>query len=204
MSRNRVIGVHGGLPWKIPDDRRYFKDLTRNAVLVLGRRTLEEHPERRHVAHASHLVVLSRTLHEDYLRVSSPPLPMPPMSVAWSFEAALDAARRIVLERKSSNGEEIDDDDSDRLDCWVVGGERVYNEALLHPSADQLHLTVVEAYVNEVADDHTKEKQQMIARFPAKYRWENKFRLLSTTAKTDKESGLKYRTDVFRRLKGRR
>jgi dihydrofolate reductase len=211
MSRNRVIGVDGGLPWKIPEDRRRFKDLTRNAVLVLGRRTLEEHPDLRHVSHASHVVVLSRTLREDELRPdqrghtssSSPPAPL--LTLASSFEAALDAARRIVVEKKSlfkaegkSDGGR--NDAPDRLDCWVVGGERVYHEALLHPSAEQLHLTVVEMEV----DDSNRGGSTQIARFPARYRWDNKFRLVSTASKTDEESSLAYRTDVFRRLKGRR
>jgi dihydrofolate reductase len=203
MSRNRVIGINGGLPWKIPDDRRYFKDLTRDRVLILGRRTLlEEDPGLRHVRHARHVVVLSRTLREADLRLESRDAssPVVPVSVARSFPEALDAARRLAREEQPIGAAgEVGNDPSNQLDCWVAGGERVYNEALLHPSADQLHLTVVEVDVDE-----RQAARGTVAQFPAKYRYDNKFRLDSTVAMTDAASGIKYRTDVFKRLKGRR
>ena len=42
MSRNRIIGVNGGLPWSLPEDRKNFKALTTGKVLVVGRKTYEE------------------------------------------------------------------------------------------------------------------------------------------------------------------
>jgi dihydrofolate reductase len=41
VARNGVIGVDGGLPWRLPDDLRRFKELTTGHVLVMGRRTYE-------------------------------------------------------------------------------------------------------------------------------------------------------------------
>jgi dihydrofolate reductase len=41
VARNGVIGVDGGLPWRLPDDMRRFKKLTLGHVLVMGRRTYE-------------------------------------------------------------------------------------------------------------------------------------------------------------------
>jgi dihydrofolate reductase len=41
VARNGVIGVDGGLPWRLPDDMRRFKELTTGHVLVMGRRTYE-------------------------------------------------------------------------------------------------------------------------------------------------------------------
>jgi dihydrofolate reductase len=41
VARNGVIGVDGGLPWRLPDDLRRFKALTLGHVLVMGRRTYE-------------------------------------------------------------------------------------------------------------------------------------------------------------------
>ena len=81
----------------------------------------------------------------------------------------------------------------------VVGGERLYHEAVVHPSAHQLHLTVVDIVVDE-----RDPRNGSIARFPAKYRWDNKFQLLSSAPKADAGTGLSYRIDVYRRLKGRR
>lgn len=41
VAENGVIGRDGGLPWRLPDDLRWFKRLTKGHVLVMGRRTFE-------------------------------------------------------------------------------------------------------------------------------------------------------------------
>jgi len=41
VARNGVIGVDGGLPWRIPGDMSRFKDLTMGGALVMGRETFE-------------------------------------------------------------------------------------------------------------------------------------------------------------------
>lgn len=41
ISQNGVIGRNGELPWHIPEDLRYFKRLTTNHSIVMGRRTFD-------------------------------------------------------------------------------------------------------------------------------------------------------------------
>ena len=41
VARNGVIGVEGGLPWRIPEDMARFKELTMGDVLIMGRATFE-------------------------------------------------------------------------------------------------------------------------------------------------------------------
>lgn len=41
MSRNRVIGAEGKIPWKLPEDLRWFKELTMGGTLLMGRVTYE-------------------------------------------------------------------------------------------------------------------------------------------------------------------
>jgi len=41
MSRNRVIGRDQDLPWRLPDDLRYFKALTLGKPVIMGRKTYE-------------------------------------------------------------------------------------------------------------------------------------------------------------------
>lgn len=41
VGRNGVIGVDGGLPWRIPEDLARFKRLTMGQALVMGRATFE-------------------------------------------------------------------------------------------------------------------------------------------------------------------
>lgn len=39
VSENGVIGAGGGLPWDLPDDQQFFKDLTLGRCIVMGRGT---------------------------------------------------------------------------------------------------------------------------------------------------------------------
>ncbi|MXW06652.1 MAG: dihydrofolate reductase, partial [Gammaproteobacteria bacterium] len=41
MSRNRVIGRDNALPWKLPDELRYFKEQTLGKPVIMGRKTFE-------------------------------------------------------------------------------------------------------------------------------------------------------------------
>ncbi len=60
LSRNRVIGNDGKLPWHISEDLKRFKRLTTNHVVLMGRKTFESLgkplPNRRNV------VLTSRTI----------------------------------------------------------------------------------------------------------------------------------------------
>ena len=41
MSRNRVIGAEGRIPWHIPDDLKFFKRTTLGHIIVMGRKTYD-------------------------------------------------------------------------------------------------------------------------------------------------------------------
>lgn len=114
-ARNGVIGHQGGIPWKLPDDQRFFRDLTRGHCIVIGRRTFEEIgcrplPGRKNL-------VVTRT-----------PRPPSPDGVEFfvSLEAALDWAR--------AHG---------HPECFIAGGEGIYREGLAR--ADCVYLTRVDA-----------------------------------------------------------
>lgn len=40
-ARNHVIGFEGGIPWRLPDDQRFFRRLTTGHAVVMGRKTFE-------------------------------------------------------------------------------------------------------------------------------------------------------------------
>lgn len=40
-SKNNVIGIKNDLPWDLPDDRAYFRDVTRGHPVIMGRKTAE-------------------------------------------------------------------------------------------------------------------------------------------------------------------
>jgi dihydrofolate reductase len=41
MSANRVIGADGQIPWHLPEDLRWFKELTTGGTLLMGRVTFD-------------------------------------------------------------------------------------------------------------------------------------------------------------------
>lgn len=41
VSRNGVIGIRNSLPWHLPADLRYFKQLTLGHAIVMGRKTFD-------------------------------------------------------------------------------------------------------------------------------------------------------------------
>src|SRR5574340_1075600 len=41
VARNGVIGVNGGLPWRLPADLKHFRALTMGHAVIMGRRTWE-------------------------------------------------------------------------------------------------------------------------------------------------------------------
>ena len=75
MSENRVIGRGGHLPWRLPDDLKYFKQLTLGHAVIMGRRTFESIgrplPQRRSIVVSRSLstpphlqIEIVRTLHD--------------------------------------------------------------------------------------------------------------------------------------------
>jgi dihydrofolate reductase len=53
MSKNRVIGNKGNIPWKIPNDTEFFRKTTKFCPVVMGRKTFESIgrllPERKNI-----------------------------------------------------------------------------------------------------------------------------------------------------------
>jgi dihydrofolate reductase len=79
VASNGVIGAGGALPWRLPDDLRRFRALTRGHAVIMGRRTWESLPgplpERQNIV------------------VSSRGDAIPGVDVVPSLDAALAASR---------------------------------------------------------------------------------------------------------------
>lgn len=41
MGKNRIIGKNNSLPWKLPEDMKRFKEITKGKLIVMGRKTFE-------------------------------------------------------------------------------------------------------------------------------------------------------------------
>lgn len=101
MDENRLIGRDGGLPWRLPDDMRWFRRHTLGKPCIMGRKTYESLPERfRPLPDRPNIVV---TRERDYAA--------PGATVVHSLDEALAAA---------AGAPEI----------MIVGGGEVFRELL--------------------------------------------------------------------------
>lgn len=73
MTRDRVIGLEGKLPWHIPQDLRNFKRITLNNTLVMGKNTYlsigKALPQRNNIVVSSSLqpqkgIIVAKTIEE--------------------------------------------------------------------------------------------------------------------------------------------
>jgi dihydrofolate reductase len=115
MSRNRVIGQNGRLPWRLPNDMKRFRQLTWGKPVIMGRKTYESIPDRFRPLPGRQNIVLSR----------NPAYTAPGAAVVPSPQAALAAAR----------GPEVSE-------IMIGGGETIYRLFLLQ--AERIYLTRVE------------------------------------------------------------
>lgn len=80
IGRNREVSVVSGVPWRLPRDKKHFRDYTAGQTLLLGRRTYEE---MREWFTTQTPIVLTRD--GDY----------PARHVVSTVDGALDLARRL-------------------------------------------------------------------------------------------------------------
>jgi dihydrofolate reductase len=167
MARNRVIGNGETIPWRIPDEFRWFRSKTYGGVVIMGRRTFLGLPKaldgRVNVVLTRHPEALAA---DASFRARFGPLVVEGASdgdlVAPADPATPRTEVRIVrdldgLERTGALAR-----------AWLCGGARVYEEFL--PRCSELYLSVVE---REVEGDtlfppfeHLFEPRGEVARFP--------------------------------------
>lgn len=116
-AENRVIGRGGQLPWRIPEDWRFFRQQTTKRTVVLGRISFESW--RSIFDDERHAIVLTRNTALAGDRVQ----------VAHSLPHALALAEKLPWE------------------IYVCGGQRIFEEAITLPEAKRLYLTLIHAHV---------------------------------------------------------
>lgn len=116
-AENRVIGRNRRLPWRIPEDLKYFHDETAGQIVVLGRVCFETWPRATLDGRRPVVVTRDRSLEREGVRVAA------------SLAEALALAEVLPGE------------------IFVCGGERIYAETLTLNRPMRLHLTLVHAEV---------------------------------------------------------
>jgi len=116
-AENRVIGRGSQLPWRIPEDLKFFHDETAGKTNILGRVCFETWPRVSEDGRRPIVVTSNASIEREGVRV------------ARSVPEALAIAETMPGE------------------IYVNGGERIYGEVLALDRPMRLHLTLVHAEV---------------------------------------------------------
>lgn len=119
MSENRVIGINNKLPWYLPNDLKYFKQVTMGKPIIMGRKTYESIGKP--LPGRANIVITRNTQWQ-----------AEGVKVAHSLEQAIALAEAI------SN---IDG----QSEVMIIGGDQIYKACL--PQVDRVYLTKVHAEV---------------------------------------------------------
>lgn len=118
VAENGVIGRDNDLPWRLPDDMKFFMETTKGHYVILGRKNYESLPPKYQPLPDRVNIVVTRQ--RDYKAPGS--------FVVHDIDSAFSMAR--------DNGEQ---------EVMVIGGSAIYELAL--PVADRLYITEVKARV---------------------------------------------------------
>lgn len=119
MAENRVIGINNKLPWYLPNDLKYFKQVTMGKPIIMGRKTFESIGKP--LQGRANIVI---TRNKDWL--------VEGVKVAHSLEQAYALAEAIG---------EIDG----QSELMIIGGDQIYQSSL--SEVDRIYLTKVHANV---------------------------------------------------------
>jgi len=131
VAKNGVIGREGTLPWYIPEDLKRFRKITQHHPVIMGRKTYESIGK---ILPERKNIILTR---QKCYHVEG-------AAIAHSFQDAITLCQSMDTE-----------------EVFVIGGESIYREALVH--SDRIYLTRIHReYKGEstfpeiVMDDYTK------------------------------------------------
>lgn len=149
MSLNRVIGNGNQIPWHLPEDFKWFKQVTTGNVVVMGRKTFESLggkplPNRLNVVLTRHPIQL-RKKHPELFGQST--LGTRALSLKHAFQLPLPKTERKTEVRLLTKLLKLDPAEFS-TDVFICGGAQIYEQAL--PLCSDLYLTLVK---REVAGD---------------------------------------------------
>lgn len=139
------IGIQNTLPWHLPQDMAYFKQLTsttsdpdkKNAV-IMGRNTWESIPEKFRPLKDRQNIVLTTQSHYSVPNT---------VWLASSLENALTKSDHATIET-----------------CFIIGGANLYAQAIQHPKCTSLFITHI---------DHTFDCDAFFPEFKSKFTCRN-------------------------------
>lgn len=137
LSKNRVIGKNNDLPWRLPDDMKFFMETTKGHHVIMGRKNYDSlHDKFKPLPNRTNIVI---TRQKDFKA--------PGCIVLNAVEPGLEIAQK--------NSEE---------ECFIIGGAEIYKLAMPHTT--RLYLTEIDAHIegDTYFPDFKKEDWKEISR----------------------------------------
>lgn len=122
VSKNHVIGKNNDLVWHYPEDLKYFKDMTKNKIIIMGRKTYDSvlKPKGKPLPNRFHIVISRTSKDSGFENV---------LFVKNKIEAYM-LAQRLILDQKYPE------------DVFVVGGSEIYQDTLV--DCNLLYITKID------------------------------------------------------------
>lgn len=118
LSKNRVIGKNNDLPWRLPDDMKFFMETTKGHHVIMGRKNYDSLlPKFRPLPERTNIVITRQKAFN-----------APGCTVLHAVEPALELAK--------ANSEQ---------ECFIIGGAEIYKLAM--PYTTRLYMTEIDADV---------------------------------------------------------
>ena len=137
LSRNKVIGKNNDLPWRLPDDMKFFMETTKGHHVIMGRKNYDSlHDKYKPLPQRTNIVITRQHNFQ-----------APGCVVLNAVEPGLEIAR--------NNGE---------TECFIIGGAEIYKLAM--PYTTRLYLTEIDAEIEGDTwfPDIAKEDWQEVSR----------------------------------------
>ncbi len=116
VAENNAIGYENNLIWHLPNDMKYFKEITLNHHVITGRKNYLSIPQKyRPLVNRTNIVLTKDNNFDE-----------PNCVIKHSLEDAINFA-------KSNNENEV----------FIIGGGQIYQEALEKNRIDQMYITHV-------------------------------------------------------------
>jgi dihydrofolate reductase len=119
-DENGLIGLSGGIPWDLPEDRRRFKAITTGSAVIMGRKTFQSIGEKPLPGRMN--IIVSANM--DYMSSE--------FSDTYDAASLEDAITYFCFEDTEP-------------DAFIIGGARLFNEGM--KIADKLYITTVDQVI---------------------------------------------------------
>lgn len=155
MNRKNVIGRNNKIPWYIPEDLNYFRRITQNQVVIMGRKTFESLPNGPLRNRINIVLTTEPSNYKDIEKTHAGTL------YFIKYENLNDLLNELEAEIVEKQ-------------LYIIGGSEIYK--LFYPQYKAIHLTIVEDETTSSKDVYSPFDEEDIVKnkYIEKYREETK------------------------------